>query len=146
MRLCPSQKRSVEELKARYYSVWTKIAKARGSRPQSLDVSYRYDASHETRRKEQLLKLASRTFAQIHEESMLSSELKQLQQQRREKEAEKARLAKRAQAKVAADLRAATATTGTAGPKGPRGVQKNPSGGSKHEMGDGGEILCNLGY
>jgi len=70
--------RSVEDLKARYYSVWTTIARAHGVRPNSVDVTYRYDAEHEKKRKKQLAGLMSRNISQIHEESLLISELKRI--------------------------------------------------------------------
>ena len=36
-----------------------------------IDLTYRYDADHETRRKDQLRKCAKRTFLQINEEALL---------------------------------------------------------------------------
>lgn len=89
------QRRTVEDLKARYYSIWTKIAIAReelkrlhgtNKDARASEFSYRYDAEHEKKRKEQLVRLSKRTFAQIHEEVLLSSELKRIQQQKEDRE------------------------------------------------------------
>eukprot|EP00040_Diaphanoeca_grandis_P034064 m.209801 g.209801 ORF g.209801 m.209801 type:complete len:391 (+) comp33050_c2_seq10:142-1314(+) len=82
--LSPKKERSVENLKNRYYDVWTNIAKSRGKQPHSVDVTYRYDVEHEERRKKQLVGLSKRTYAQMHEEDLLISELKKIKQHNRE--------------------------------------------------------------
>jgi hypothetical protein len=68
--------RSIDDLKERYYQVWQKITKATGVR--QIDLTYRYDAEHEARRKEQLHQLSKRTFAQMHEEVLLNQEVKRI--------------------------------------------------------------------
>jgi len=77
--------RSVELLKARYYSVWTRLSKARNEvrkvRTSGVDVTYRYDAQHEAMRKEQLRLLMGRSIGQIHEENMLKADLKKIKAQ-----------------------------------------------------------------
>lgn len=78
------KQRTIEDLKDRYYSIAAKLAEIRSSRPDRVDVTYRFDAAHETKRKDQLLRLSKRTFAQIHEEALLSQELKKINQYKRE--------------------------------------------------------------
>ena len=52
------QHRSIDDLKDRYYQVWKKITERTGVR--QIDLTYRYDAEHEARRKEQLHQLSKR--------------------------------------------------------------------------------------
>jgi hypothetical protein len=82
--------RTVENLKARYYTVWTKLSKARNEvrkvRTTGVDVTYRYDAQHETMRKEQLTVLMGRTIAQIHEETQLRNDMKKIKAQEAQRE------------------------------------------------------------
>jgi hypothetical protein len=47
---------------------------------------YRYDADHERKRKEQLRRLSKRTFAEMHEEVLLSTELARIRQQKIDRE------------------------------------------------------------
>lgn len=61
---CLTQKRSVEDLKERYYSICGKLTKVRA--PSGTDPKiYIFDAGHERRRKEQLEKLFNRTPEQV---------------------------------------------------------------------------------
>lgn len=88
--------RSVEDLKERYYSICNILAKAKAT---STTVSTLtgvkntehpklrpYDADHERRRKEQLIKLYNRTPEQIEEELNLQDELRKIEQKRKERE------------------------------------------------------------
>lgn len=77
------RKRSVEDLKERYYSICAKLAKLR---PQSGGVpdSYVFDASHERRRKDQLERLFNRTPEQVAEEEYLIQELRKMEAQKKE--------------------------------------------------------------
>ena len=81
----PYKARTVEHLKARYYSVWTRLSKARNEvrkvRTSGVDVTYRYDVQHEGMRKEQLRLLMGRSIAQIHEENLLKADLKKIKAQ-----------------------------------------------------------------
>lgn len=90
--------RSVEDLKERYYSICNILAKAKaastttvstiaGVQSKSNDPKLRpYDAEHERRRKEQLIKLYNRTPEQIEEEQNLQEELRKIEQKRKERE------------------------------------------------------------
>lgn len=61
---CPTQKRSVEDLKERYYSICGKLTKVRAASGTDPKI-YIFDAGHERRRKEQLEKLFNRTPEQV---------------------------------------------------------------------------------
>ncbi|KAK9727926.1 DNA methyltransferase 1-associated protein 1 (DMAP1) [Popillia japonica] len=74
-------KRSVEDLKERYYKVCGILAKLGGEKK-----IYTYDADHERRRKEQLKKLYERTTEQIEEEQYLLGELKKIEARKKERE------------------------------------------------------------
>lgn len=74
-------KRSVEDLKDRYYKIHGILAKLNGEKK-----IYTYDADHERRRKEQLKKLYERTPEQIEEEQFLLSELKKIEARKKERE------------------------------------------------------------
>ncbi|XP_030764653.1 DNA methyltransferase 1-associated protein 1 [Sitophilus oryzae] len=74
-------KRSVEDLKERYYKINGILAKLNGEKK-----IYTYDADHERRRKEQLKKLYDRTPEQIEEEQFLISELKKIEARKKERE------------------------------------------------------------
>lgn len=73
-------KRSVEDIKDRYYKVCGNLAKLSGKKV------YTYDADHEKRRKEQLKKLYERTPEQIDEEQFLLTELKKIDARKKERE------------------------------------------------------------
>ncbi|KAL1500989.1 hypothetical protein ABEB36_006397 [Hypothenemus hampei] len=75
------QKRSVEELKDRYYKVHGILAKLNGEKK-----IYTYDPDHERKRKEQLNKLYERTPEQIEEEQFLLIELKKIDARKKERE------------------------------------------------------------
>jgi len=74
-------KRSVEDLKDRYYKINGTLAKLNGEKK-----IYTYDADHERRRKEQLKKLYERTPEQIEEEQFLLTELKKIEARKKERE------------------------------------------------------------
>ncbi|XP_060536596.1 DNA methyltransferase 1-associated protein 1 isoform X2 [Cylas formicarius] len=74
-------KRSVEDLKERYYKITGILGKLSGEKK-----IYTYDADHERRRKEQLKKLYDRTTEQIEEEQFLLSELKKIEARKKERE------------------------------------------------------------
>ena len=91
-----STPRSVEDLKERYYSICNLLAKAKapatvpsisGVPTKNNDPKLRaYDADHERRRKEQLIKLYDRTPEQIEEEQNLHEELRKIEAKRKERE------------------------------------------------------------
>ena len=58
--------------------MWTTIARAHGHRPNSVDVAYRYNVEHEKKRKKLLAALMACNISQIHEASLLISELKRM--------------------------------------------------------------------
>lgn len=74
-------KRSIEDLKERYYKICGILAKLNSEKK-----VYSYDADHERRRKEQLKKLYERTPEQIEEEQFLLSELKKIEARKKERE------------------------------------------------------------
>ncbi|KAF5275371.1 hypothetical protein FQA39_LY06828 [Lamprigera yunnana] len=74
-------KRSVEDLKERYYKIAGILAKINGEKK-----IYHYDADHERRRKEQLKRLYERTPEQIEEEQFLINELKKIDARKKERE------------------------------------------------------------
>lgn len=74
-------KRSVEDLKERYYKICGILAKINGEKK-----VYTFDADHERRRKEQLKKLYERKPEQIEEEQFLISELKKIEARKKERE------------------------------------------------------------
>ncbi|XP_018567565.1 DNA methyltransferase 1-associated protein 1 isoform X1 [Anoplophora glabripennis] len=74
-------KRSVEDLKERYYKICGILAKLNGEKK-----IYTYDADHERRRKEQLKKLYERKPEQIEEEQFLLGELKKIEARKKERE------------------------------------------------------------
>ncbi|CAH1101449.1 unnamed protein product [Psylliodes chrysocephalus] len=74
-------KRSVEDLKQRYYKICGILAKLNGEKK-----IYTYDADHERRRKEQLKKLYERKPEQIEEEQFLLGELKKIEARKKERE------------------------------------------------------------
>ncbi|XP_019868885.1 DNA methyltransferase 1-associated protein 1 [Aethina tumida] len=75
------QKRSVEDIKDRYYKLCGILNKIHGEKK-----NYMYDADHERRRKEQLKRLYERTTEQIDEEQTLLAELKKIEARKKERE------------------------------------------------------------
>jgi DNA methyltransferase 1-associated protein 1 len=79
------QKRSVEDLKSRYYSVCNRLLKL--SNPNVEDSQLiAYDGPHETKRKLQLERLLNRTKEQVEEEELLVAELKKIELRKKERE------------------------------------------------------------
>lgn len=77
-------KRSVEDLKERYYFVYNQLAKSRAfMEPPKLKE---YDSMHERKRKQQLVNLYNRTKEQIEEEVNLINEMKKIEQKKRDRE------------------------------------------------------------
>ncbi|KAF0764837.1 DNA methyltransferase 1-associated protein 1 [Aphis craccivora] len=77
-------KRSTEDLKDRYYSVCNTLTKViRGG---NVNESKMFDAEHETRRKQQLERLYSRTPKQIEEEQMLIQEMRKIEARKRDRD------------------------------------------------------------
>lgn len=75
-------KRSVEDLKQRYYQVCGILNRVK-SQPEKV---YVFDYEHEKKRKEQLKKLFERTPEQIEEEQFLVSELRKIEQRKKERD------------------------------------------------------------
>jgi DNA methyltransferase 1-associated protein 1 len=81
------KRRSIEELKERYYSVCNRIQRVSAKDADSIEHELMaYDADHEKRRKEQLERLYSRTREQVEEEEMLLAELKKIELRKKERE------------------------------------------------------------
>uniref|UniRef100_A0A8C4EB34 DNA methyltransferase 1-associated protein 1 n=1 Tax=Dicentrarchus labrax TaxID=13489 RepID=A0A8C4EB34_DICLA len=79
------RKRSVEDLKERYYSICGKLTKVRAASGTEPKI-YIFDAGHERRRKEQLEKLFNRTPEQVAEEEYLIQELRKIETRKKERE------------------------------------------------------------
>ncbi|VDN93365.1 unnamed protein product [Brugia pahangi] len=77
-----STRRTMEEMKERFYNA---INELHALKNETADALY-YDAEHEKRRKEQLIKQWNRTEQQIEEEEMLIAELKKIEVRKRERE------------------------------------------------------------
>lgn len=80
--------RSVEDIKDRYYFIYNTIVKIRnessfGNSKQQICI---YDAEHERKRKDQLIKLYCRTPTQVDEELKLIADLKKIEQRKKERE------------------------------------------------------------
>lgn len=75
-------KRTIEELKERYYSFCSALSKARNENTKI----YVFDADHESRRKKQLERLFQRTQGQLDEEQMLLNELRKIDARKKERE------------------------------------------------------------
>ncbi|GFT91027.1 DNA methyltransferase 1-associated protein 1 [Nephila pilipes] len=77
--------RSIEDLKERYYNICNTLAKVRavGNIEPKLIA---YDADHERKRKEQLIKLYDRTPEQVEEEQHLLNELRRIELRKKERE------------------------------------------------------------
>ncbi|XP_077981141.1 DNA methyltransferase 1-associated protein 1-like [Glandiceps talaboti] len=80
------QKRSVEDLKERYYNIINKLAKIRADPNLSARAPPVFDADHERKRKEQLERLFNRTKDQVEEEQYLIQELKKIELRKKERE------------------------------------------------------------
>ncbi|CAG9764902.1 unnamed protein product [Ceutorhynchus assimilis] len=74
-------KRSVEDIKDRYYKVQGILGKLNGDKK-----LYVYDVEHEKKRKEQLGKLFERTIEQIEEEQFLLGEMKKIEARKKERD------------------------------------------------------------
>lgn len=79
------RKRSVEDLKERYYSICAKLTKIRAPTGADPKLSV-FDAGHERRRKEQLERLYNRTPEQVAEEEYLIQELRKIEMRKKERE------------------------------------------------------------
>lgn len=77
--------RSVEDLKERYYSISNSLAKNRAPAGTAPKIR-QFDAEHERRRKEQLIKLFHRTEEEVDEEQNLITELKKIETRKKERE------------------------------------------------------------
>lgn len=77
------QKRSVEDLKERYYSVCNRLIKARCGDEGEMIA---YDAPHEVKRKLQMERLLARSKEQVEEEETLCAELKKIEMRKKERE------------------------------------------------------------
>eukprot|EP00795_Rhopilema_esculentum_P004303 gene4303-20503_t len=81
------KKRSMEELKGRYYDLVGRLFKVQAQPGKEHDSEPPvFDAEHEAKRKEQLLKLYNRTPEQVEEEDMLVSEQKKIESRKKERE------------------------------------------------------------
>ncbi|KAL5487368.1 hypothetical protein EMCRGX_G019960 [Ephydatia muelleri] len=79
------QKRTIEDLKERYYSVCNRIKKAHNQGGEEGEL-VAFDAGHECRRKQQLERLLGRTKEQVAEEDVLLAELKKIETRKKERE------------------------------------------------------------
>nr|SVE75157.1 EOG090X076S [Daphnia dolichocephala] len=78
-------KRSIEELKERYYDICNILNKARHTTgPEPKNIAY--DADNEKRRKEQLKRLFDRTSEQVEEEANLLQELRKIEARKKDRE------------------------------------------------------------
>ncbi|KAL1128959.1 hypothetical protein AAG570_013493 [Ranatra chinensis] len=81
------KQKSIEDLKERYYGVCSSLAKVKTGPGLDADAkAYVFDAEHERRRKEQLLRLYSRTQEQVEEEQMLQNELRKIEARKKERD------------------------------------------------------------
>ncbi|GMT02484.1 hypothetical protein PENTCL1PPCAC_24658, partial [Pristionchus entomophagus] len=74
------EKRTIEDLKERFYAVLSEVNVLNGLEPVA------YDAEHERRRKEQLRKQLERTHEDMEEEERLVEDLKRIEARRKERE------------------------------------------------------------
>lgn len=80
-------RRSIEQLKERFYNICSILGRIRGAGEVShLLANFVFDAAHETRRKQQLVQLYSRTPEQVEEEQQLMAELRKIEARKRERE------------------------------------------------------------
>ncbi|RWS26055.1 hypothetical protein B4U80_03743 [Leptotrombidium deliense] len=78
--------RSVEDLKERYYNVCNLLSKSRMTTNGQEVKTKVFDADHERKRKEQLIKLYNRTPEQVEEEQKLLEEFKKIEMRKKERE------------------------------------------------------------
>lgn len=79
--------RTIEDLKDRYYTILSSLAKIKtgpGLPPEA--KNFFFDAEHERKRKEQLLRLYNRTQDQVEEEQMLQNELRKIEARKKERD------------------------------------------------------------
>ncbi|CAF0717483.1 unnamed protein product [Brachionus calyciflorus] len=81
--LFQDKKRTIDELKDRYYKVTGLLQKLRGVDESKI---YVFDLEHEQKRREQLEKLFNRTKEQVEEEVYLVEELKKIEVRKKERE------------------------------------------------------------
>lgn len=79
-------KRSVEDLKERYYSACNLLKRTKATPQEGVQKLKMFDANHERKRKEQLIKLYNRTTEQVEEEQTLLEELRKIEQRKKERE------------------------------------------------------------
>ncbi|XP_077531940.1 DNA methyltransferase 1 associated protein 1 [Haemaphysalis longicornis] len=113
--------RSVEDLKERYYGICQTLARVRAP-PGQEPKGRAFDADHERRRKEQLLKLYDRTSEQVEEEQTLLGELRKIELRKKEREKKTQDLQKLI---TAADNSAEARRVERKGPKKKLSVQKS---------------------
>ncbi|XP_013418999.1 DNA methyltransferase 1-associated protein 1 isoform X2 [Lingula anatina] len=77
--------RSVEDLKERFYGIWNTLTKVRAAHGTEPRIRI-FDADHERKRKEQLIKLFNRDPEQVKEEEQLLQELKKIELRKKERE------------------------------------------------------------
>lgn len=77
--------RSVEDLKERYYNICNTLARVRAAPGHEPKIRV-FDADHERKRKEQLIKLFDRDPEQVKEEEYLVAELKKIELRKKERE------------------------------------------------------------
>lgn len=89
------KKRTIEDIKDRYYHVCNQMNKQKVDSLKGEVLSQTsatntkicvFDAEHERKRKEQLIKLYNRTAKEVEEEQMLISELRKIEQRKKERE------------------------------------------------------------
>nr|CAI9706576.1 unnamed protein product [Rangifer tarandus platyrhynchus] len=82
------KKRSVEDLKERYYHICAKLANVRAMPGTELKIPV-FDAGHERRRKEQLERLYNRTPEQVAEEELRKIEARKQEREKRSRDLQK---------------------------------------------------------
>ncbi|XP_067934765.1 DNA methyltransferase 1-associated protein 1-like [Watersipora subatra] len=86
-------KRSVEDIKERYYNIANTLLKIRAPAGQEPRIRV-FDGDHERRRKQQLINLYDRTEDEVDEEQDLLAELKKIEMRKKEREKKTADLQK----------------------------------------------------
>uniref|UniRef100_H2YYY2 DNA methyltransferase 1-associated protein 1 n=1 Tax=Ciona savignyi TaxID=51511 RepID=H2YYY2_CIOSA len=77
--------RSLEDIKERFYHICNVLKKTRSDPGESVDEVV-FDADHERRRRQQLMRLFARTEEEVEEEQMLIQELKKIEARKRDRE------------------------------------------------------------
>nr|XP_002130199.1 DNA methyltransferase 1-associated protein 1 [Ciona intestinalis] len=77
--------RSLEDIKDRYYTICNSLKKMRSNPGEVVDEVV-FDADHERRRRQQLMRLFARTQEEVEEEAMLIQEMKRIEARKRERE------------------------------------------------------------